>query len=77
MAKSRGRRGAVSLQGHTGEQTDKLAISAKWADASGTPCNDGEKDNAAKILHALASVRRIRPVYDALLLQDKNGVLQV
>jgi heat shock protein HslJ len=56
---------------------DKLAISAKWADASGTPCNDGEKDNAAKILHALASVRRIRPVYDALLLQDKNGVLQV
>ena len=56
---------------------DKLAISAKWADASGTPCNDGEKDNAAKILHALASVHRIRPIDDALLLQDKIGVLQV
>ncbi|HUD23258.1 MAG TPA: META domain-containing protein [Acidobacteriaceae bacterium] len=56
---------------------DKLAISAKLEDASGTPCNGEQKDEASKILHALASVRRIRPVDDALLLQDKNGVLQV
>jgi heat shock protein HslJ len=56
---------------------DQLAISASWADDNGSPCNGEQKDEAAKILHALASVRRIRPAYDALLLQDENGVLQV
>ena len=56
---------------------DRLAISAKWADASGTPCNDGEKDDAARILQALANVRLIKPAYDALLLENENGEIQV
>jgi len=56
---------------------DKLAISAKWADDKGSPCSGEQKNNAAKILHSLASVRRIKPIYDALLLLDKNGALQV
>jgi heat shock protein HslJ len=56
---------------------DQLAISASWADDTKSPCSDEQKEEAANILHALVSARRIRPVYDALLLQDENEVLQV
>jgi heat shock protein HslJ len=55
----------------------QLAISASWADDTKSPCSGEQKDEATKIIHALASVRRIRPAYDALLLQDENEVLQV
>ena len=56
---------------------DQLAISASWSDDTRSPCSGEQKDDAAKILHALASARRISSLYDALLLQDENGIVQV
>ena len=55
----------------------QLAISAKWADDKGSPCNDEEKDDAAKMLQTLANVRRVIPADYVLLLINENSELRV
>lgn len=61
---------------------DRLTIAATWSQETQASCNEGEKDDAAKMLVALGRVRRLAdpPSYwqdDALLLNDAQGKLQV
>jgi len=61
---------------------DSLIVAAKWSNDAQTPCNEEEKDDAAKIIEALGNVRRIGvpPRYwhdDAVLLNDAKGKIQL
>jgi heat shock protein HslJ len=78
----KGSPGCGKFTGTYQRSDDRLAISATWTDDTKSPCNADEKDDAAKILQALANVRQIggEPAYwhsGSLLLKNESGKIQI